>query len=207
MHSIIEIIKKYELEYSPIKSYNDGFTDKWSLNKETGHSYAQNFYEKEFLKYKNNEISLLEIGIMTGGSLKLWKEYFINAKKIVGVDITNQFLSEKYSNIEGVEYYFRNAYDIELVKMLPNFDIIIDDGPHSLDSQVQTLKLYLPKLNKDGILIIEDIQEYSWFNNLIEELKNLSKSNPSSDDYIFECLDFRETLNRHDDMMFVVMKK
>ena len=39
-----------------------------------------------------------------------------------------------------------------------DFDIIIDDGPHSLQSQKDALRLYLPKLKPNGILIIEDIQ-------------------------------------------------
>jgi len=201
--NMIEIIKKFDLEYNQEKTYSDGWTDKWSNDSKNGHSYVQNFYEKEFKKFKNKNISLIEIGIFTGGSLKLWKEYFTNPKKIVGVDITTEYLSDKYSNIEGIEYYFQNAYHVEFIKKFENFDIIIDDGPHTLQSQIEVIRMYLPKLNKGGIFVIEDIQDYSWFNYLIEEFKIISEGDLSEMCYETESLDFRETLGRSDDMMFL----
>ena len=36
-------------------------------------------------------------------------------------------------------------------------DILIDDGPHTLQSHQKLLELYLPKMNKGGYVIIEDI--------------------------------------------------
>ena len=159
---------------------------------------------RKFLNHKNKNISLIEIGIFTGGSLKLWKEYFTNPKKIVGVDITTQYLSDKYSNIEGIEYYFQDAYTDEFVKKFENFDIIIDDGPHTLQSQIEAIRMYLPKLNRGGIFVIEDIQDYSWFKYLIEEFKTIYGEDMS---YEAESFDFRETLGRVDDMMFVVRRK
>ena len=38
-----------------------------------------------------------------------------------------------------------------------NFDFIIDDGPHTLKSQIKAILYYFPKLKKNGYLIIEDI--------------------------------------------------
>ena len=34
---------------------------------------------------------------------------------------------------------------------------MIDDGPHSLSSQIMFLNLYLDKLDETGVLVIEDI--------------------------------------------------
>lgn len=102
--------------------------------------------------------------------------------------------------------FFENAYDVEFIKNLPNFDIIIDDGPHTLPSQIEAINLYLPKLNKGGVFVIEDIQDDSWFNSLIEESKKVSENDLSDVNYEVECLDFRETLGREDDMMFVIKK-
>ncbi len=42
-------------------------------------------------------------------------------------------------------------------KITEGFDIIIDDGPHTLKTQKIALELYLPKLKPDGIFIVEDI--------------------------------------------------
>ena len=33
-------------------------------------------YEENFLKYKKKGITLLEIGVSKGGSLKMWQNYF-----------------------------------------------------------------------------------------------------------------------------------
>lgn len=212
---LIEIFKEYDLFYETDKHLIKGASDKAydieqidsGIDKATFHSYVQNFYEDEFLKYKDKNISILEIGIQTGSSLKLWKEYFKNAENIVGVDISDQVLNQKFSNIDNVQYYFGDAYQSEFSKNLPSFDIIIDDGPHSVESQILALQLYLPKLKLGGVFVIEDVQSYSYFDNFISVTKNIYDNDLEETEYEVECLDFRETLNRKDDMMFIVRKK
>jgi hypothetical protein len=116
-------------------------------DKNTNHSYIQNFYEQEFSTFQNKNINLLEIGINKGGSLFLWSEFFKNAN-IYGLDITDKFLLEKYKNINRVNYIFKNAYSKQVSDELPDFDIIIDDGPHTVETQIDCINLYLPKLKK-----------------------------------------------------------
>ena len=36
-------------------------------------------YQKYFSVYKDDKINLLEIGVDNGDSLRIWREYFINA--------------------------------------------------------------------------------------------------------------------------------
>jgi len=36
---------------------------------------------------------------------------------------------------------------------------VIDDGPHDLENQLNTLRQYYPKLNSGGMIIVEDIQK------------------------------------------------
>jgi SAM-dependent methyltransferase len=203
---MMEIMKEYDL-FHISGNINPGSTDKGASNKVDGHSYIQNFYGKEFEIYKNKKIKILEIGIFQGGSIKLWKEYFSKAKEIIGVDITNEHLHPKHLNIDGVSYEFGDAYDPEFSKIFPNdFDIIIDDGPHSLDSQITSIQLYLPKLKKDGTFIVEDVQEDFWFESFINEAEKIYENDDSNVEYVVECLDFRDTLGRYDDMLFVVKK-
>jgi hypothetical protein len=54
-------------------------------------------------------------------------------------------------------------------------------------------------------LIIEDIQEVSWFEKFVQKVEDFENLNKGS--YLSECLDFRNTYNRYDDLMFVVRKK
>ena len=167
-------------------------------DKNTVHNYVKGFYENEFSKFQDKEINLLEIGICHGGSLFLWQKYFKNAK-IYGFDITDSEILDRYRNIENVRQLFMNAYEEETVSKLPNFDIIIDDGPHSLESQIEFIKLYLPKLNTGGVLVIEDIQQYEHFSILDDVVPEEFKEN-------IQHVDLRADIGRYDDMMFIIRK-
>jgi hypothetical protein len=84
-------------------------------------------YERYFAPLRNCPITLLEMGILNGGSLRLWREYFPNAK-IIGVD---QFV---HVWGDGFICYEMNQGDTEawnrLVTMEGPFDIVIDDASH-----------------------------------------------------------------------------
>jgi cephalosporin hydroxylase len=154
--SLLNILNKYKELNDPILG-----TDKNST-----HSYVDIFYENYFLPFKNKKINLCEIGIQTGGSLFLWQQYFINGN-IYGIDINSNRLLDKYSNLDRVTYIFQDAYDINILNNLPLFDIIIDDGPHTLESQIKFIELYNIKLNKNGYIIIEDIKSIDCANKII----------------------------------------
>jgi len=63
----------------------------------------------------------------------------------------------------------------------------------------KVLNLYLPILKEDGILVIEDVQEESW----LEELR--LKTPDEFKDYI-EIYDLRPVKSRYDDILFVINK-
>ena len=169
-----------------LKKYN------FPTDKHLGHCYVEYFYEKEFLKYKNKNINFLEIGIHRGGSTALWNKYFDNTK-ISAVDIAD-VVDGPYRNLPNVEYYFGDAYYSEDFFREEKFDIIIDDGPHTFESQVVFINKYLPKMKKDGLLIIEDVQDIRW----CSTFKELTKT------FICETIDLRPHRNIRDDIMFVV---
>ncbi len=182
-----------------INSYEAGGTDK-----NTCHSYIEHVYEKEFKPYREKEIELLEIGIETGGSLKLWKEYFLNAKSIVGVDISDEKIDQRYRNIDGVTMNFGDAYDQKFSDQFGQFDIIIDDGPHTLESQLKSIELYLPKLKQHGLFIVEDVQNQNWFDQLIKKSEEVFKSIDNDFKYVVESIDLRNKKGRWDDLIFLI---
>jgi 23S rRNA U2552 (ribose-2'-O)-methylase RlmE/FtsJ len=153
-------------------------------DKERTHTYISNFYNEKFKPFKDKKIKILEIGILQGHSLKLWEEYFPNAE-IFGIDIQNII---EHSFGERVKIIFGNAYSLEFINKVQEafgkFDIIIDDGPHTLETQQFFLKNY-PLLLKDSdsLIILEDVyskafevlkQEFSDFNiiDLRDKIKN-----------------------------------
>lgn len=165
-------------------------------DKDTIHSYIDGFYEKEFEKFKTKPVSFLEIGIARGDSLLLWDAYFTNSREILGLDNHDQRRIE-VKNHDKIKSFIVNAYNINTVNSLPNFDIIIDDGPHNEQSQCFSIEYYLPKLNPGGVFIIEDIQKES----SIEVFRSLLSDKYKSKS---KFIDLRPIKNRYDDMMFVV---
>lgn len=79
------------------------------------------------------------------------------------------------------------------------FDLLLDDGPHTLDSMKQFIKLYSQVMTDDGILIIEDLKDIKW----IEELRNAT---PDHLKPFIHSYDLRPNKNRSDDIVFTIDK-
>lgn len=166
----------------------DGGTDKG-----TDHSYT-GMYEEIFTPYFDKPVDLLEIGVYQGGSLALWSKAFGSAR-ITGVDIHDQikFGAQKY--FEDVEIVIGDAYNANTLAGR-EWDIVIDDGPHTYESFVSCIQVYLPRIRKGGILVIEDIQTRGQLDHLVEFCS----------DYSVEAVDLRHHKNRHDDLVLIVRK-
>lgn len=167
--------------------------NRYITDKETGHCYLSKVYQDLFVDKKESR-KILEIGVYNYGSILLWKDYFENAK-IYGIDT----VKSEHPLIEDDRFIFVNqdAYLENTLSLLgDNFDIIIDDGPHTLSSMIFTVKNYTNLLSKNGILIIEDIQSYDWFNKLIENIPDKK--------FKHKIIDLRSIKNRHDDMLLLI---
>jgi len=116
-------------------------------------------YEKLFRERQFTTQSVLEIGNKQCHSLKLWNDYFVNAK-IYG---TGTQFPEYLSHYSRINYKVGNTTSQEIVdfyKTIGLFDIIIDNGPHSLN----TVENYLQLLQRNGILVINDNIDKNLFN-------------------------------------------
>ncbi len=131
------------------------------------HPYSED-YEPLFEPWRDKPVRLLEIGALYGASTIMWDKYFPYGD-ITVVDIQDR---STLKNIEGridpnrTRVLIGDAYTQEFADKLGTFDIINDDGPHSIDSMIKCLELYFPKLNPGGFLIIEDIPQHSFFEKL-----------------------------------------
>jgi len=124
------------------------------------HEYAE-FYDYLLNPLRNKEVKLLEIGIAKGGSIQMWREYF-DKGTIYGVDNVPYLLNIKRDfNDPNIITFWENAYCDAFIDKLTNlelsFDVILDDGPHTLDSQKFFVNNYHQFLNDQGYMIIEDI--------------------------------------------------
>ena len=165
----------------------------YTTDKGTRHSYID-VYNKIFEKYKYLKINILEVGVQTGGSLKLWNDYFPNAT-IYGYDIKKTELVEK--NITDRIVYrvqdFNKVEDCELVTINPT--IAIDDGSHIIQHQLNFVTKVYPHLADGGILIVEDIRKFEDVKYRFDELE-----------YKYELIDLRHIKNRFDDVLLIYKK-
>jgi len=170
-------------------------------DKGTEHDYINGYYCAEFTPRKNEYIKIMEIGVLNGESINLWNKYFENAMEIVGVDIniTNQAKGLIEQN-DKVILENENAYSEIYINSIidNNYDYIIDDGPHTLQSQIQFIELYYPKIKKGGKLIIEDIQSKSDLESIEQRLKELK--------YKYKVFDLTANKGRYDDIIIEITK-
>jgi hypothetical protein len=124
-------------------------------DKGTNHSYITDVYEELFAPFRQTAATILEIGAYDGGSLFMWKEYFTNAT-IYGIELEQRVKIEDPRVIQIIT----SGYLPETLNLIPSeLDIAIDDGPHSPESQIIFIDLYLKLIKPNGLLIIEDIAE------------------------------------------------
>lgn len=173
-------------------------------DKSTTHNYIDGFYEGEFSSYKKKPIKILEIGISSGHSLLLWDRYFENHTGVYGLEnyAEGKNVVDAVKTNEKITLIINDGYDKRVADSLPNFDIIIDDGPHTLSSMLSFIELYLPKLNQGGVLVIEDVQSVDWMPILKDRFINVKTTDDES-----MVIDLRASKGRYDDLMFVVRRK
>ena len=128
-------------------------------NKKNLHKWLHYFdiYEENFSKFKKKKITILEIGIAKGGSLRMWKNYFSSESTIVGIDINPECKKFEKDNIKT---YIGNQTDVNflgsVIKDIGKPDIIIDDGGHTSSQQIISFNYLFGHLNDKGIYLVED---------------------------------------------------
>ncbi len=102
----------------------------------------------------------VKTGYKTGNSLRVWKEFFRNAN-IYGIDIdVNSIFQE-----DRITTFACDSTDVSKMHSIldplnKKFDLIIDDGLHTLEGNLGTLESTLSYLADDGIYIMEDVNQY-----------------------------------------------
>lgn len=121
-----------------------------------GHGYTE-MYERFLWQWKNEPIRIFEIGIADGGSLAMWLEYFPRAS-VYGVDIKDSSRFEK----DRVKTCIADQANREQLKKCMDafggqFDLLVDDGGHSMEQQQVSLGFLFPYVRPGGFYSIEDL--------------------------------------------------
>lgn len=168
------------------------FTDlliKSGSDKYHNHHY-EHYYETWLGPFRHKpQLRMLEIGVDSGVSLALWKNYFTRAELLVGLayydhPVIQYVHKDTGEHIRYKEHPYNNNADVsrrisETVKVIGGdqskmetmdlvcadgpFDVIMDDGSHvPFHVMFSLFSLFGPCLKEGGMYIIEDVETSYW---------------------------------------------
>lgn len=169
--------------------------DGYKTDKGDVHAYLP-IYEELFSPYREKALSILEIGLFNGHSMRLWKEYFTKAE-IHGIDCDE----EPHGGMADLRPMIAEGWNIHIMDATDKlqvydkfrgmtFDIIIDDAGHDIMQQIQLYELFIDRVSDGGLYICEDVQN-------IDETKEIFEKMGG------EIIDLRSKKNRYDDILIV----
>jgi hypothetical protein len=101
--------------------------------------------------------NVLEIGIQTDRSIRMWEEFFPHAT-ICGIDI-----DPRCEQFEGGRrrMFVGDQSDPDFLRRVTEesggaFDIVIDDGSHRVEHQLKSFDFLFPTMSDHGIYVVED---------------------------------------------------
>jgi predicted O-methyltransferase YrrM len=162
-------------------------------DKDTTHSYLEP-YEELFAPRRQTARRVLEVGVQTGGSLLLWRDYF-PAAEVVGVD-----RNPSPAGGERIRCLQADAYTdetVESLRALGPFDVLIDDGSHALEHLKFFAARYTELLAPGGVLVIEDVETIDW-------VDAIRQAFPADVRDRVQVLDRRHVKGRYDDILMVL---
>ncbi len=185
------------LAYWAFNSYSNQRTPLWALaahykldklSSSGYHNYIP-VYENLFRGVKKNIYTVVEIGIgvtesgqmahvtkngyKTGNSLRCWRDFFPNAQ-IIGIDIYKADLHEERITTFVGDQTDENSMKNIIHSLNKKIDIIIDDGTHRYEDQLNNFVWLHTYLNESGLYIIEDVDH-----KCISKFESLSDLTPA----------------------------
>lgn len=163
-------------------------------DKDSVHSYVDR-YDQLLAPYRTTAKNILEIGLMSGESLRMWSEYFKG--KVYGMDCSltpidgladlRPAIREGYNICIGDA---SNPADLNKYFYKVKFDVVVEDANHDLRQQVQIYKALKKYMAPGSIYIIEDVQSIDDSRKVFEDMGG-------------EVIDLRSVKGRYDDCLIV----
>jgi len=147
--TIVSLSGKYDTD----KKMNNGYK---CSNGVYGHNYAM--YYDELLKVLKVS-NMLEIGVSTGLSIKMWDEYFDKKVMIYGIDISEKRFKRNEIETDNIKIFIGDQGDEKFLSQFSNisFDFIVDDGSHRMRHQQISFKILCSFFRSGGVYVIEDL--------------------------------------------------
>jgi hypothetical protein len=132
--------------------------ERYETDKAVNRHYLRS-YEDLFTDLRDKEITLLELGVYRGGSLRMWRDFFQRGV-IVGVDMHDVPVDDPTGRIRRYQGVQQDTALLDRIahEVAPNgFDIIIDDCAHiGVIARASFWHLFDHHLKSGGFYVIED---------------------------------------------------
>ena len=114
-------------------------------------------YAELLSKFRNKQCTFVEIGVLDGGSLFMWRKWLGEKARIIGIDLNPAAKKlEKY----GFEIFTGNQADAgfweKFYSEVESIDVLIDDGGHQSFQQIMTVYCALCNVHNQCLVIVED---------------------------------------------------
>jgi hypothetical protein len=121
------------------------------------HTSYFHVYERLLSPYVGRSITFVEVGVYNGGSLFMWRDFFGQDARIIGIDLNP--LARRWEK-DGFEIWIGNqaspTFWKDFCETVGPIDICLDDGGHSNIQQIQTTSSVIPYIKDGGLMIVED---------------------------------------------------
>ncbi|MHC4726121.1 MAG: class I SAM-dependent methyltransferase, partial [Planctomycetota bacterium] len=113
------------------------------------HPWYADVYCERFGHIRASTKRVLEIGVQSGGSLRVWADYFPKAE-IHGIDINKKC---KRYEADRIRVFIGNQEDADFLRQFKGYDIIIDDGGHTMKQQRKSFQVLFPLMADGGTYV------------------------------------------------------
>lgn len=114
-------------------------------------------YEQLFARFVGQPLTFVEVGVLNGGSLFMWREYFGPQARIIGVEFNPGAVKWRE---HGFEIHIGNQADPAFWKtffeQVGDVDVLLDDGGHTNRQQIVTVAAALDHVRDGGMVVVED---------------------------------------------------
>lgn len=114
-------------------------------------------YAQLFAHLRGTECVLIEVGILDGGSLFMWRDWLGDKARIVGIDMNPEAAKWRDS---GFDIFIGDqgdpAFWRAVLAEIGPFDALIDDGGHQSFQQIVTTTEALRAAKKPCLIVVED---------------------------------------------------
>lgn len=121
------------------------------------HTTYFSVYDRLFSRFVGKAPVIVEVGVLNGGSLYMWREFFGPGARIIGIDLNPEAV---WLREDGFEIHIGDQADPQFwqdfFREVGDVDILLDDGGHTYPQQIVTASSALDHIRDGGLLVVED---------------------------------------------------